>query len=114
VSSGPPELRDVPFAACCGRMTLVLVHCYRMVGSCRTPRTGAGEVAWLPGGIATASRKARRCAHGSTEWLRTPASIFVEVEPKQFHRPFQMAPPKLASIRLQTEVSATLAHLDRQ
>jgi len=28
----------------------------------------------VPGGIPTASRKARRCAHGSTEWLRTPAS----------------------------------------
>ena len=28
----------------------------------------------MPGGIATPSRKARRCAHGSTEWLRTPAS----------------------------------------
>jgi hypothetical protein len=28
----------------------------------------------LTGGIATASRKARRCAHGSTAWLRTPAS----------------------------------------
>ena len=28
----------------------------------------------MPGGIATASRKARRCAHDSTEWLRTPAS----------------------------------------
>jgi hypothetical protein len=28
----------------------------------------------VPGGIATASRKAHRCAHGSTEWLRTPAS----------------------------------------
>jgi len=28
----------------------------------------------VPGGIATASRKACRCAHGSTEWLRTPAS----------------------------------------
>ena len=28
----------------------------------------------MPGGIATASSKARRCAHGSTAWLRTPAS----------------------------------------
>src|SRR5258708_7151828 len=35
---------------------------------------GARRRCFVPGGIATASRKARRCAHGSTEWLRTPAS----------------------------------------
>jgi len=36
----------------------------------------------VPGGIATASRKARRCAHGSTECLRTPASkaLFAELK----------------------------------
>ncbi len=28
----------------------------------------------MPSGIATASRKARRCAHGSIAWPRTPAS----------------------------------------
>src|SRR5260370_12361368 len=41
---------------------------------CRTPRTRCRRRCFVPGGIATASRKARRCAHGSTEWLRTPAS----------------------------------------
>ena len=29
---------------------------------------------FAPGGIATARRKVRRCARGSTAWLRTPAS----------------------------------------
>src|SRR6266851_7536788 len=41
---------------------------------CRTPRTRCRRRCFVPGGIATASRKARRCAHGSTSWLRTPAS----------------------------------------
>src|SRR5260370_30707912 len=43
-------------------------------GPCRTPRTRCRRRCFVRGGIATASRKARRCAHGSTEWLRTPAS----------------------------------------
>src|SRR5258708_32287063 len=41
---------------------------------CRTPRTRCRRRCFVPGGIATASRKARRCAHGSSERLRTPAS----------------------------------------
>src|SRR5258707_13655413 len=41
---------------------------------CRTPRTRCRRRCFVPGGIATASRKARRCAHGSSAWPRTPAS----------------------------------------
>src|ERR1700687_4034261 len=41
---------------------------------CRTPRTRCRRRCFVPGGIATASRKARRCAHGSTARPRTPAS----------------------------------------
>src|SRR6266849_2497142 len=41
---------------------------------CRTPRTRCRRLCFVPGGIATASRKARRYAHGPTAWPRTPAS----------------------------------------
>src|SRR5260370_10734526 len=43
-------------------------------GPCRTPRTRCRRRCFVRGGLATGYRKARSCAHGSPEWLRTPAS----------------------------------------
>src|SRR5258706_698354 len=58
--------------------SVIAANCWSTVTACsapcRTPRTRCRRRCFVPGGIATASRKARRCAHGSTEWLRTPAS----------------------------------------
>ena len=42
---------------------------------CRAPRTRCRKLCFAPGGIVTASRKARRCAHGSTAWPRTNACL---------------------------------------
>ena len=52
----------------------LLIHCYRMLVPWRTPKTRCRKLCFAPGGIATALRKARRSVHGSTSWLRTPAS----------------------------------------
>src|SRR5229473_1262269 len=58
--------------------SVIAANCLSTVTACsapwRTPRTRCRRRCFVPGGIATASRKARRCAHGTTAWLRTPAS----------------------------------------
>src|SRR5260370_24542514 len=70
--------------------SVIAANCLSTVSACsapcRTPSTRCRRRCFVPGGIATASRKARRCAHGSTEWLRTPASK-VSLWCRSKHRP---------------------------
>src|SRR5260370_23931948 len=58
--------------------SVIAANCLSTVTACSAPcgtrRTRCGRRCFVPGGRATASSKARRCAHGSTEWLRPPAS----------------------------------------